>query len=75
MKKKILALVLVLAMLFSCMMMLTSCPDDTGDDVPTNGEPNVDEGLNNGAGSSSVYPITDPNHPEAGAGTEDKYIH
>ena len=56
MKKKIFALVLVLAMLLSCMLMLTSCPEETPDDGPTgSGEPNVDEGLNGAGGSSSVF--------------------
>lgn len=77
MKKNFFALVLVLAMLLSCMLMLTSCPEETPnvDDTPTNYEPNVDESLNNGTGSSSVYPVTDPTDPEAGAGTEGDYIH
>ena len=72
MKKRIFALLLVLVMLLSCTLMLTSCPDDEPD--PGEGELNLDEGLNEGAGSTDISVITDPNSPEAGKGTADKYI-
>ncbi|MBE6655586.1 MAG: hypothetical protein E7609_01790 [Ruminococcaceae bacterium] len=78
MKKKILALILVLAMLLSCALMLTSCPGDQPDDTPggdtSDPELNLDESLNAGTGSSAPSAITDPNNPNA-SGDEDKYIH
>ena len=69
MKKRLFALLLVLAMLLSCTMMLTSCPDK-GPDGPLN----VDEGLDDGAGAGDPYILNDPTDPEAGAGAEDKYV-
>ena len=79
MKKKLLALILVFAMLLSCALMLTSCPGDGPSDTPGGGdtpdpELNLDEGLNEGTGSSNPSAITDPSNPEA-SGNEDKYIH
>lgn len=75
MKKKLLALVLVMAMLLSCMLMLTSCPDDTPNVPAGDGELDLDEGLNDGKGSSDVTVVTDPNSDSAGAKDEDKYVH
>lgn len=95
MKKRIFALLLVMAMLLSCVFMLTSCPDDgpdnggntgdnggntgdnggnTGDNGGTQGDGdlNLDESVDGGTlGGSTI--ITDPNDPEAGKNTENKY--
>ena len=73
MKKKLLALMLVMAMLLSCMLMLTSCPD-SGDGPQGDGELNLDEGISGSQGSSDLTIITDPNDPEAGKGEDNKYI-
>lgn len=80
MKKKLLALVLVMAMLLSCMLMLTSCPDEDtpggGGETPAgDGELNLDEGVGKGEGSSDITVVTDPNSDSAGAKEEDKYVH
>ena len=80
MKKKLLALALVMAMLLSCMLMLTSCPDSgdgpNGDNGgnQNNGELNLDEGISGSQGSSDLTIITDPNNPEAGKGADGNYI-
>ncbi len=73
MKKKLLALILVLAMLLSWALMLTSCPDDDVDPADDR-EVDLDEGVEGNGDSSIPSVITDPNDPEA-SGNEDKYIH
>ena len=75
MKKKLLALVLVMAMLLSCMLMLTSCPDTP--DVPPAEDPslNLDETVGKGDGSTDITIVTDPTDPDAGAEAEDNYVH
>ena len=81
MKKRIFALLLVMAMLLSCVFMLTSCPDDGPDNgggtndgggTQGDGELNLDESVGGGAlGGNTI--ITDPNDPEAGKDAENKY--
>ena len=91
MKKKLLALILMLAVLVSCMLMLTSCPDETpddpvdnppaGDNTPDDTTPtpdpelNLNEGVGSGEGSKDVTIITDPTNPDAGKDAEDNYVH
>ena len=67
MKKRILALVAVMAVLFS-MLMLTSCPNKPDGDL------NLDESFDENRGSGDVYIIGDPTDPEAGADAEENYI-
>ena len=75
MKKKLLALVLVMAMLLSCMLMLTSCPDSTDGPSTKDPELNLNENINKGDGASDVTIVTDPTDPDAGADAEDSYVH
>lgn len=74
MKKKFLSLILVLAMLLSCVFALTSCPGDEPDVPPVvNPELDLDENVPGGAGSQGIGVVTDPNSPEAGAGADENY--
>ena len=88
MKKKLLALLLVFAMLLSCMLVLASCGDDEPEnpsgpsdpstpDTPADNDPNLNlkEDLPDGNGGAGIDVVTDPTNPEAGKGTEDEYIH
>ena len=83
MKKKILSLLLVIALVLSCVFVLASCggddsePDDVtpGGDNVDNSDVKVDEGVGNANGEGGAYVVTDPQSPDAGADTEDGYIH
>ncbi len=76
MKKNLLTFLLVMVMLLSSLLVLASCgPDEPSGPVDGN-DPTLDlnEGVGEGAGSPGLSVITDPSNPEAGAGTQDKYI-
>ncbi|MBO5653478.1 MAG: hypothetical protein J6S44_04625 [Clostridia bacterium] len=61
--KKLLSLLLVLALLCSAMCVLASCePDDP-----------VDDGGNDGP-KGTIDVITDPSDPEAGGESEDNFV-
>ena len=80
--KKILALVLALVMMATMALAFTSCGGDETEPDPTpdgnnvdNSDVKVDEGIGNANGEGGAYVVTDPQNPEAGAETEDGYIH
>lgn len=82
MKKKILSLLLVIALVLSCVFVLASCGGDETEPDPTpdgnnvdNSDVKVDEGIGNANGEGGAYVVTDPQNPEAGAETENGYIH
>ena len=89
MKKRILALLTVLAVLFS-MLTFVACDNGSNDDGTSddggsndngdkndsnkNGKLDLDESVNGGGSSSNgIYIISDPTNPEAGSQVEDKY--
>lgn len=80
MKKKLLALLLVFAVLFSCMLVLASCGDDSEQpsgpsDPAKDPDLNLKEEIPGGNGGEGIFVPTDPTDPEAGKGTEGDYIH
>lgn len=79
MKKKFFSLLLVIALVLSCVFVLASCGgDDEEPEVPSgdnvdNSDVKVDEGIGNANGEGGVYVVTDPQNAEAGAATDPNY--
>ncbi|MBQ9736086.1 MAG: hypothetical protein IJV96_04805 [Clostridia bacterium] len=73
MKKKFLSLILAIALILSCMLALTSCPDTPDEPPVVDPELDLDETVPGGAGSEGIGVVTDPSNPEAGAGADDNY--